>query len=76
MSLDPSEATSSPSSSAPSSQVTAIQIWHDSIQLNRKRAADGQLAQAERMLKRNRLVAGCLKPWRQCNYSNPFSGSR
>ena len=59
-SLDPSEATSSTSLFAPSTQVTAIQIRHDNIQLNRKRAADGQLAQTERMLKRSRLeqVAG------------------
>ncbi|KAI6648293.1 KRAB-A domain-containing protein 2-like [Oopsacas minuta] len=35
---DPSEATSSKSSSGPSPQITAIQIRHDNIQLNRKRA--------------------------------------
>ncbi|KAI6649987.1 KRAB-A domain-containing protein 2-like [Oopsacas minuta] len=38
---NPSEDTSSTSSSAPSSQVTAIQIRHDNIQLKRKRAAEG-----------------------------------
>ncbi|KAI6651389.1 hypothetical protein LOD99_5196 [Oopsacas minuta] len=49
------EATPSTSLSAPSSQVTAIQIRHDNIQLNRKRAAEGQIAQVERMLKHSRL---------------------
>ena len=60
MSPDPSDATSPTSSSAHSSQETAIQIRHDNIQLKRKRAADGHIAQAERMLKRSRLeqVAG------------------
>ncbi|KAI6661484.1 hypothetical protein LOD99_13357 [Oopsacas minuta] len=57
---DPSEAPSSTSLSASLSQVTAIQIRYDNIQLNCKRAAEVQIAQAERMLKRSRLeqVAG------------------
>ncbi|KAI6657162.1 hypothetical protein LOD99_15948 [Oopsacas minuta] len=39
-----------------------MQIRHDNIQLNHKRAAEGQIAQAERMLKRSRLEQAAGNP--------------